>query len=189
MIFESCVFWGKIWMNMASDDQIIHQLDVVLQRAFRAKKDRVFFRSVYDYIETFDEHSELVPVNRKILSIAQKELHPINKLEAKAQNEIVKVLHCVDDYIKCKVANNNVVDHLQKARDAYDETLISSLGKTKEMYADLTYALMLLVEIGEKKHIEFCKQFGEIDKQDRIQGWRKLSPAYNHWEEGFRRVV
>lgn len=173
-------------MKTMTDDivRITSKLDTVYTRALRAKTDSVFFKSIYDYIETFDSEPSLVRVNKTILEIAQKEILPLNILEEKTLSEISKAYELVDAYVqKEHIQNNQILHHLKQVKSVSTGETIASNGKTKSMYGDLTYTLMLIVEYEDPKHLSFCKKFGEITEERRILNWNKLSPTYREWEE------
>jgi hypothetical protein len=170
---------------MSSDKgQIISNLEVVYQRALKSKTDRVFFQSIFDYIEAFDQEPSLVRVNKEIVELADKDLKVEIDLEETVQKEILKVHKEVEVYLKThETGSRAVVEHMQKVTDAWKGDLISSAGKTNQMYDDLTYALMILAKQDGDKYLQFCRKYGKIHDNASVANWANVSVTYPKWKE------
>jgi len=168
---------------MTDNNKIINNLEIVYQRAIRSKSDRVFFQSMFDYIEAFDQEPSLVKVNKQIIELADKDLKIEKSLEKNTQKEIFKVYEETTRYLKTQeMGSRTVVDNMKSVFDAWSGTLVSSIGKTRHMYDDLTYALMILAKLDDKRHLQFCRRYGKIHDNGNVDNWEKVSPTYSKWE-------
>ncbi|MDA1079994.1 MAG: hypothetical protein O2840_04890 [bacterium] len=161
----------------------ISNLENVYQRALHSRSDSVFFQSIFDYIEAFDQEPYLVEINKQIIALADQDLKKEIDLEKKVQKEVLKTHKEVETYLKThETGSRTVVEHMQKVTDAWKGDLISSAGKTRQMYDDITYALVILARVDDKKHLQFCRKYGKIHDNASVANWAKVSTTYPEWE-------
>jgi hypothetical protein len=168
---------------MPNNDNIINNLEIVYKRAIRSKTDRVFFQSIFDYIEAFDQEPQLVKVNKQIIKLSDQDLKYENDLEKKSQEEILKIHKETQQYLDTQeMGSRTVLDKMKGVIDAWSGELVSNLGKTRDMYNDLTYALMIIAKLDDMKHLKFCRRYGKIHDNGSVANWAKVSKTYPKWE-------
>lgn len=75
----------------------------------------------------------------------------------------------------------SVIESLKNFKAYEKGTLASSEGPVKARYGYLSYALMMLVEAKNPHYLKFCRKYGKITDEYRIEEWF-FSPSYIQWE-------
>lgn len=171
---------------VTKEQLLIDKLQNIYDRAITSGSSRTFFLALYEYMEVYDTESGTNPINKAIADVADRDSKKLNELEARASEEIANAYKEIKGYIKKKKITDEVVlDEILDYEQTVAGTRRSSNGPTRSKYGSVTYALMTLVEDKEKTHLSFCREFGVISDEGRIQNWN-FSPSYKKWEEEYK---
>jgi len=163
---------------------IANNLEVVYQRAINSQSDRIFFQSLFDYIEAFDQEPYLVKINKQIINLANQDLKTEKSLEKRVQKETLETYKEVLQYVTShQTGSRTVEERLKNVSKAERGELNSSVGKTRQMYGDLTYALMILAQLNDKEHLNFCRKYGDIHDNASVANWDRVSTSFSDWEK------
>ena len=168
---------------MENQTSLLEKLEALYQRAIKSSTPKLFFLSLLEYIELYDTNPTLKPIWKAIVALAKKDLKKLRDLEQKSYKEIKQVYREIKEFSdKNNITLAGVVENL-KSFEAHEKgTLTSSDLPIKARYGYLSYALMSLVEAKNPDYLQFCRQYGTISDEYRIEKWH-FSPSYNRWEE------
>lgn len=162
---------------------LIKKLDAIYQRAIKSPTAKLFFLSLIEYIELYEKNPILEPVWKEIVALGANDLKEIKDLEQKAYKEMRQVYKEVKEFAdKNNINLPGVIESLKNFEACEKGTLTSSEGPVKARYGYLTYVLMTIVEAKNPNYLKFCRKYGVISDEYRIQEWY-FSPSYNQWEE------
>lgn len=161
---------------------LMERLQNLYDRAINFVNKRHFFLALFEYLEVFDEENLLKPVIKQIVTKGKKDNKKIATLENQALKELRETYVQVRSYVKKnKAIGRDVIYELdQFAR--LEKGAKDSRGPLVGRYDRLSYALMLLVEYGETKHLPFVCKYGKVTDKRKIQEW-VFSPSYEKWEQ------
>lgn len=168
---------------------LLEKLEAIYQRAVKSPAPKLFFLSLFEYIELYDTNPTLEPIWKGIVALGEKDLKELKDLEQKSYEEMRQVYKEINKFVdKNHITLAGVVESL-KSFEAYEKgTLTSSDGPVKARYGYLAYVLMTLVEAKNPDYLKFCRKYGVINDEYRIQEWH-FSPSYNQWEELSQKIA
>lgn len=174
--------------NLVLPSLHLEKLQSIYDRATNAQSNKIFFLSVYEYIELFDNQKDLEFIWKKIVRIGKAENMQLESLATKAYEEMRNVYAEIKVYIESNGVNHPGVLHNLRDFQAYEDgSMFSSIGPLRAREGELSYSLMLLVEDKTQNHIPFCRKYGKISDEGKISDWH-FSPSFNNWKEERERM-
>lgn len=162
---------------------VLDKLQAIYDRAINANSKKVFFITLFEYVDLFDNQPLLEPVWQSIVELGRSEVKPLQELENQSIQEMQTVYKQVRQYVTDKkLTGERLLSELDDYEALESGRLTTSQGPIRGRHGYLSYSLMLLVEHESKQHLDFCRQFGIIDERGRIQKWT-FSPSFNTWED------
>lgn len=167
---------------------LLEKLQGIYDRAIGTQSSKVFFLSVYEYIEAFENADDLTHVWKAILEMGKIENKPLNELEAKSYEEMRVVCRKIQKYVdKNKVVRPGVLSSLKEYQSLEDGNMTSSNGPLRARADKIGYALMLLAEDKTADNLDFCREYGTVKDGGGVVEWH-FSPSFNKWEEDRKRM-
>ncbi len=162
---------------------VLEKLQATYDRAINANSKKAFFITLFEYVDLFDNQSLLEPVWQSIVELGRSELKPLQELEKKSIQEMQAVYKQIRQYVTDKgLTDERLISELDDYESLESGSLTTSQGPIRGRHGYLSYALMVIAEHESKLHLDFCKQFGNIDERGRIQKWT-FSPSFDTWED------
>lgn len=167
---------------------LLERLQGIYDRAIGTQSSKVFFLSVYEYIETFENTDDLTPVWKEIVEMGKMENKPLNVLEEESFEEIRVVYREIQKYVdKNKILCPGVLSSLKEFQALEDGDMTSSSGPLRARGDKISYALMLLAEEKSNSNLNFCRKYGTVEDDGRVVEWH-FSPSFIKWEEERKRM-
>lgn len=159
--------------------------------ALSASDDFSFYINLVNYLSLFDQIPELQKFIKNNVNVAAKKDHSLlSKLEGKIIKETLTTFHKIEPYIDLhKINTPELQENAKKIGLVYEEKIISSNGKMKEMFGSLNRVLYIAWDLEDGKHKKFLKKFGKIDKEGNIH-WKLTEKieAYDVEEAKIKRI-
>lgn len=161
-------------MNNSEIVKILENLELIYKRAFNSSSRKIFFISIIDYIDLLYQNKNLKILWDVINKLKEEdeEIKEFNKIKAKAEREIKKVFTEVKGFIsKNNINYPSVLEQIERFESLEKGTLSTTTDEVCFKYECVSYALMILVNTKNKDYLNFCRKFGDITDDFKINYW------------------
>ncbi len=114
---------------MTKLEAITEKLNTIYDRVSNIPNLKHLMLSLYEYLEVFNNNSELIPLNDAIKRMAYEDTKHIKDLEEKSLQETEKAYKCLKAYlVKEHITEDRVLNEITNYEGSFAGTYRSSLG-------------------------------------------------------------